>query len=287
MSVMLLISANLAFAADQPATPDAVEKLAVDVSGNGFSFFMGLGGSVVRYQETTRAYPIKSEVQVVNMILNSGALYALNEDYLFSVDNQSTFYPGNATESWNATRTFTVNTNTYNEGLLQQNNFSLSQSNTILMLHKRVTGGWFVMGGPSFGTSSFKRNAFVAVSGVAISSSTVEESTSEILANIGVGYESEQLKNKPSHFSFKVMIGAPVWRRLQNTDVPGVLFTSREGYDLALEGRYSWAIIKDAHIGLWGRLSDSIRGSQTIGSVELPDSRLDTASGGLELLWKL
>jgi hypothetical protein len=265
----------------------ADEVPAADVSEKGFSFFMGLGGSIVRYQETTRSYPIKSDVQASNMILNSGALYVLNEEYLFSVENMSTFYPGNATESWNATSTFTVNANTYNSGLLQQNNFSLSQSNTILMLHKRIESGWFVMGGPTFGTNSFRRNAFVAVSGVAISNSTVEESSSEILANLGIGFESEQLRNTPTHYSFSLTAGAPVWRRLQNTDVPNVVFSSTDGYDIALEGRYSWALRKDMHLGVWGRLSSSIRGSQTIGAAELPDTRLDTANFGLDLLWKL
>lgn len=265
----------------------AEEIPVADVSEKGFSFFMGLGASIVRYQEATRSFPIKSDVRVSNMILNSGALYALNEEYLFSIDNVSTFYPGNATESWNASNTFTVNSTTYNRGLLQQNNFSLSQSNTILMLHKRMENGWFVIGGSSFGTNSFKRNAFVATSGVAISNSTVEESSSEILANLGIGYESEQLLNRPTHYSIRLTAGVPVWRRLQNTDVPDVVFTSTNGFDIALEGRYSWALRKDVHLGVWGRMSNSIRGSQTIGTAELPDTQLDTANFGLDLLWKL
>jgi len=278
VSTCFFITGGAALAEDKPE---------VDVSKKGFSFFMGLGGSIVHYQETTRSFPIKSDVLASNMILNSGALYALDEDYLFSVENMSTFYPGNATESWNATSTFTVGANTYNRGLLQQNNFSLSQSNTILMLHKRIDGGWFVMAGPNFATNAFRRNAFVAVSGVAISNSTIEESASEILANLGIGFESEQLRNSPTHYSFSLTAGLPVWRRLQNTDVPDVVFSSTDGYDIALEGRYSWALRKDAHVGLWGRLSSSIRGSQTIGAAELPDTRLDTANFGLDLLWKL
>ena len=155
------------------------------------------------------------------------------------------------------------------------------------MLHKRIDGGWFVMAGPNFATNAFRRNAFVAVSGVAISNSTIEESASEILANLGIGFESEQLRNSPTHYSFSLTAGLPVWRRLQNTDVPDVVFSSTDGYDIALEGRYSWALRKDAHVGLWGRLSSSIRGSQTIGAAELPDTRLDTANFGLDLLWKL
>lgn len=265
----------------------ADEKPEIDVSERGFSFFMGLGGSIVRYQEATRGFPIKSDVQVINIILNSGALYALSNEYMFSIDNLSTFFPGNATESWNATRTFTFNSVTYNSGLLQQNNFSLSQSNTILMLHKRIENGLFVMGGPSFGTNSFKRNAFVATSGVDIPSSTVEEFTSEIMANLGIGYESEQLLDRPTHYSFRFTVGAPVWRRVQNTDAPNVFFTSTEGYDIVLEGRYSWAFRKDAHLGLWGRISSSVRGSQTLGAVELPDTELDAVNFGLDLLWKL
>ncbi|VVC83314.1 hypothetical protein [Sideroxydans sp. CL21] len=255
------------------------------LSDKGFSFFVGLAGSSVRYQENTGA--IKSKAQTNNLIINSGALYAIDHDYLLSIENQSTFYPGNATESWNATSPFSAGGYSFNTGLLQQDDFSLSQSSTRLFLHKRIANEWFVMGGPSFNTNSFKRSAFVAAQPGVNTSSVVEETASEILVNLGIGLESEQVLNRPDHYSLSLTAGVPVWRRVTNTDNPGDTFTNIQGYDVWLEGRYSWAIKNNIQIGLWGQLSNSSRGSQTIGLAELPNSRLETAGYGLELLWKL
>lgn len=254
---------------------------------SGFSFFMGLGQSTVRYQETASTLPVKSDVQVNNIILNSGALYALDYDYLFSIENLSTFYPGKATESWNATSAFTSGGYSFQSGLLQQNSFSLSQSTTRLYLHRRLADNWFVMGGPSFGSNSFKRYGFVAAQPGVNTGSVVEESSSEILVNLGLELESERVLNRPSHYSLSLSVGAPVWRRLQNTNYPNDTFDATQGYDVMLAGRYSWAIMRYAQIGLWGQLSTSHRGSQTIGNAELPSSKLDAASYGVELLWKI
>ena len=261
-----------------------------DLPEQGFSYFMGLGQIQTRYQESPSILPVKSTVKSSSLILISGALYALNRDFLFSMDNLTTFYPGTSTESWNATGP-TFNGVNLTSPLLQQNSFSLSQSSTQLLLHYRVKGQWFVIGGPSFVSHSFKRYSFVIGPDKAVStpsSTTVEESSNEVLLNMGVELESEQVLNQPDHYGLRLSVGLPVWRRLQNTSVPQYNFTSARGYDLSLDGRYSWAIRKDVQIGAWGRLSTSYRGNQTIGTtIEMPSSRLDSLGYGLELLWKL
>jgi hypothetical protein len=261
--------------------------LSDDVSQKGFSFFLGFGAASVRYQETSTLLPLKTSAQATNIILNSGALYALNKDYLFSIENQSTFYPQDVTESWNATAPFSCCGYSYKSGPLQQDNFSIYQSDTHAYLYKRLSGSLFLMAGPSFGSSTFKRSSFVAEQpGVNVNASVVEESSSEILGNIGIGIDSEQVNDKPSHYSFNVVVGLPVWRRVTNTGNTEV-FAGTQGYDVVVEGRYSWAIRKELHIGAWARYSDSFRGDQVLGGIELPQSQLESESTGLELLWKL
>ena len=302
-SNLIFISANhAAFAADEPIATDAqqpvkmssekpsvAEALSGDVSQKGFSFFLGLGLANVRYQETSTSIPTNSSAQATNLILNSGALYALNQDYLFSIEAQSTFYPQNVTESWTAPVPFSAGGYNFTSGMLQQDNFSISQSDTRLYLHKRISGNYFLLLGPSFDSSTFKRSMFVAYqTGVNVNNSTViEESSSEILGNIGIGIDTEQVINRPYHYSANITFGLPVWRRVTNTSYSLDTFTSTQGYDLAIEGRYSWAFRKDAQIGAWMRYSESIRGNQILGPVELPTSKMDSASFGLEILWKI
>lgn len=277
----ILCCANSVYAADAPPA---------DVSNQGFSYFMGLGQLQSRYQESVSIMPVKSKAQSSSLILISGALFAVNEEYLMSLDSMTTFYPNTATESWNAT-TATFNGIKLTNPLLQQNSYNLSVSNTQLYLHKRIEGDFFVFGGPSFASNSFRRYSFAQGPDKAIatpSSTTVEETSSEFLANVGIELESSQVRNAPNHYSIRLSAATPLWRRLQNTSLPQYVFSSAKGYDLGVEGRYSWAIHKNVQLGGWGRVAHSYRDKQLIGTtVELPASTLDTFGYGLELLWKL
>lgn len=79
----------------------------------------------------------------------------------------------------------------------------------------------------------------------------------------------------------------PLWRRLTNTESPTLQFDAAKGYDLSLEGSYSWALSRNIHLGSWGQWAVAHRGKQILGAAEMPKSRLDSLSYGLELLWKL
>lgn len=266
----------------------AAESPPVDTSNQGFSYFMGLGQMQSSYQESISILPVKSKAKSSSLILLSGALYVLNEDYMLSLDSLSTFYPASSTESWTSTSPV-FNGIKLTSPLLQQNSFSLSVSNTQLALHKRIEGDWFLFGGPTFVSSSFKRYAFVAGPDKAtnITNATVEESSSELLGNIGLALESAQVRDAVTHYSLRASAGTPLWRRLQNTSAPQTVFTSAKGYDLAIEGRYSWAIHQKVQLGTWGRLSHSYRGKEVQGRLEMPASTLDNMGLGIELLWKL
>jgi hypothetical protein len=259
-----------------------------DISDQGFSYFMGLGQMQSTYQEAVSILPVKSKAKSSSLILLSGALYVLDENYLLSLDSLSTFYPGSSNETWTATAPVFKGI-TLTSSLLQQNSYNLSLSNTQLALHRRITGDWFVFGGPTFASSSFKRYAFIAGPDNAtnITNATVEESASEVLGNIGLALESEQVRDAEIHYSLRASASTPVWRRLQNTSVSQAVFSSTKGYDLALEGRYSWSIHPKVQLGTWGRASHSYRGNEVQGRLELPASTLDNLGVGVELLWKL
>lgn len=257
----------------------------------GFSFFLGLGGQSVRYRESSSLLPVNSEVRTNSPMLMTGALYALDSQWLFSLDSEQTFYPSKSTETWTSTSP-SFNGVTLTSPVLQTNLATLSRSQIQILAHHRLEQQWFVIGGPTFRSQAFKRFAFAAGPDLAVNPSpdqTVEESTGEVLLNLGVALESEQVRAVPMHYGLRALVGVPLWRRLENTSQPRLSFDGTRGFDVSLEGRYSWALMNDVHLGGWGKWSLLRRSAQSAanGTVQLPASRQDGWSYGLELLWKL
>jgi len=268
------------------APPSAGELASAD---KGFSYFIGLARQNIHYRETGATLPFQSDARSGSALLVTGALYAVNPQLLLSLDAETTFYPGDTTEQWTA-RSDSFGGVALSSRLLQTNGFNLAQSRTQLLGHYRLQQPWFGLGGLAMHTQSFRRYSFKAGPDDAVatpSGTTVEESTAEVLLNLGVGLESEQVRGEANHYGVRATLGVPLWRRLRNTTVPGVQFDGRSGVDLALEGRYSWAVHRNIHIGLWGQWLLSQRGQQAVDRVEVPKSRFDSLSYGLELLWKL
>ena len=272
-------TATMAADADGPAKADDL----------GFSYFLGLGGQTAQYRETSDLVPVKSRAATTSPLVITGALYAINRDVLFSLDTQSTFAPGDTTEKWTAT-TLQFNGQTLTDPVVQRNGFSLTQNTTRLLGLYRIVGDWFAVAGPALHTQTFKRYSFTQGTDQAVSlptDRTVEESTSEVLANLGVGLESGRVRGQALHYGVRAMVGLPVWSRTDNTQAPDVHFKSAAGVDLSLEGRISWAVVDNIHVGLWGQWLASERRRTIEGESELPRNRLTSTSYGLELLWKL
>ncbi len=267
---------------------------AAQAEEGGFSYVMGVGRQDFRYTETGSNLPFKSEGRSGGPLLVTGALYQLPGGVLFSLDSENTFYPGRGQETWRATSTV-FNGVTLSTPELQRNGFSLRQSHTQLAGHwpvlTPVSAKTYALGGLGMRTQSFKRYSFEVGPDGAVSvpkGTTVEESTSEVLLHLGLALESGPLRGQPTHYGLRVSVAKPVWRRVENTSQPQALFTGTNGWDLAVEGRYSWAVVPHVHLGAWGKLTTAQRGTQALGAnLELPRSRLDSVAGGLELLWKL
>ncbi|MDP4299799.1 hypothetical protein [Leptothrix discophora] len=263
----------------------------------GYSYFIGLARQRLSYQEYASLLPVRSKAVVNNPLLVSGALYALAPDILFSLDNESSFAPSSGQERWTAP----VATLFPNDPpaapiattvpLVQTNGVRISDSSTRLLGLFRLQGPWFVHAGPSFHSQSFRRFAFQAGVDQAVKvadTDTVEETSAEVLWHLGAGYESERVRGVPVHLGWRVDWALPAWRKVENTGHPGAVFgQTRGGYDLGLEGRASWALIDHVHLGLWARLQTSRRPVDRQGNVELPRTRQDNQSLGVEFLWKL
>lgn len=281
---VLLVVATTAAEAQSPAV-----NASNDVGDLGFSYFLGLGGQTARYREDSALVPVKSRATTTSPLIITGALYAINHDVLFSLGSETTFAPGSTTEKWTATA-LQFNGQTLTDPVVQHNGFSLTQNTTQLLGLYRIAGDWFAVAGPSLHTQTFKRYSFTQGVDRAVSlpnDHTVEESTSEVLANLGVGLESGKVRGQSLHYGVRAMVGLPVWSRTDNTESPGVNFKSASGYDLSLEGRVSWAVVENIHVGLWGQWLASERRRAITGDFELPQNRLMSTSYGLELLWKL
>lgn len=281
---LALATATTAASAQAPATPSPASA-----EDRGFSYFMGVGAQRLTYREKPSIVPAESRARVTNPLLITGAVYAVNADTLLALDSEATFAPGTVTERWTATAS-TIGGNPVNDPLLQTNRFSLTESNTRLLLHYRLRQQWFVVGGPAFHSQSFKRFGFQAGPDNLVTlpaDRTVEESVSEVLLHAGLALESERVRNSRHHYSLRATLGVPVWRKLENTAFPNETFSGTGGYDASLAARYSHTLVPNVHVGLWGQWSHAFRNAQTSGNLEVPKSTLSGVAAGVELLWKL
>jgi len=274
-----LLSAALALAAGQAMAADG-----------GFSYVMGIGGQSFRYEEKTAGLPVNSVGRSSGPLLVTGALYELPGGHMFSLDNETTFYPGRGSETWRS-RSDVFNGVALSNRELQRNAFSLRQSHTQLGGHWRLSPTWFASGGVALRTLSFKRYSFVIGPDAAVvtpTSTTVEETMSEVMGSAGLALESGPLRGRDVHYGLRFSLGVPLWRRVDNTSQPLATFKGTRGWDVAVEGRYSRAVLSNVHLGTWGKWAMSQRGVQTLGStLELPTSRMYSLAAGVELLWKL
>lgn len=288
------LAATLGVAAAIPAWAQSAAAPAMTLEqvrrDKGFSYFMGIAQQRLTYREEVSVLPVRSRASVVNPLLVSGALYEIDKQTLLSVDSETTFAPGRSTERWTATAA-QFNGTTLTDPLVQSNGFRLSESSLRLLAHSRVNGPWFVVTGPAFHSQSFRRFSFQAGPDRAVDVSgtgTVEETAAEVLWQAGVALDSERVRSSANHYGLRATIALPLWRRVDNTSQPETSFSRTSGgYDLNLEGRYSVAVAEHIHLGAWGRYALSRRPGERQGMLELPRSRLDNLSYGLELLWKL
>ena len=105
IAAALLCAATGARAASEMPTPvPMTAPTTTEALGDkGFSYFIGLSQLHSHYREDVHLMPIRSKVTASSPLLVTGALYAVTPDWLLSLDNETTFAPRAATETWTAT----------------------------------------------------------------------------------------------------------------------------------------------------------------------------------------
>lgn len=292
LTLPLGVALMLAFSAPAHAAEGAAPAPADE---RGFSYFMGVGRHSVSYKESPVTLSVRSQAKASSPLLTTGALYVLGTETLLSLDSETTFAPGTTTETWHTSLPMgTVVPSdrgpvAITSPLLQTNRFSLYQTTGRLLLQHRLRKQLFAFGGAAFHTHSFKRFGFTAGPDnvVNVPVGTIEETVSETLLNLGLALESERVRGSQDHYTLRVGLGVPVWRRVQNTDFPNNSFDGTGGYDVSVSGRYSYALRPNVHVGGWGQVTQGERRRQTQGAAELPKSEMRSLSYGIELLWKL
>lgn len=285
-----LTALAIAAPAAEPVTAPAPDQAAGQAAESGFSYFVGLAVQRSRYRETATSLPVRSQASSSSPLLVTGALYAVTPDWLASLDNETTFAPSTVTETWTATAP-SISGVTLSSPVLQTNQFRFSDTVTRVLAHRRVQDQYFVLGGLALRSQSFRRFGYVAGPDAVVSvtpGQTTEETQAEVLLQLGAALESEVLRGRDRHYGVRLLLGVPIWRRVENTAFPQSRFDRLGGWDLALEARYSRALARDVQLGGWFKVSHSSRPGQSgAGGIELPSHRLGQAALGAELLWKL
>lgn len=285
-----LTALAIAAPAAEPVTAPAPDQAAGQAAESGFSYFVGLAVQRSRYRETATSLPVRSQASSSSPLLVTGALYAVTPDWLASLDNETTFAPSTVTETWTATAP-SISGVTLSSPVLQTNQFRFSDTVTRVLAHRRVQDQYFVLGGLALRSQSFRRFGYVAGPDAVVRvtpGQTTEETQAEVLLQLGAALESEVLRGRDLHYGVRLLLGVPIWRRVENTAFPQSRFDRLGGWDLALEARYSRALARDVQLGGWFKVSHSSRPGQSgAGGIELPSHRLGQAALGAELLWKL
>lgn len=252
----------------------------------GFSYFT-TGFEHVSYQEEIPG--MSSSVAVLSPVINTGALYDLNEKWGFSLDAFSTFSSSNCLETWK-------NKN----GLSQTNQFQYNKTATNVLLHYKITPAWRIVMGPSFTYQTYKRfqrKSFQPNNPTFVG--TWEENSSDIFLDAGIAYNSDSLySDERWHSYFKATAGLPLWSATRNTAIDNVTFNDFSIRATA-EGGIAYQLVKGVNLGWYLQLGFEKRfqeGPQfwriddNTGKplyVTLPAAETLSISSGLQLLWQL
>ncbi len=200
----------------------------------GYSYFT-LGLENIIYQESGDA---SSHVNLLNPILNTGGLYAINDQWDFSIDALATFSPQNGEEEW-----------TWKGDVIQRNQVEYLRTATNVYLHYKLQENWRIIGGSSLTYQTFTRYGIESGSHNEHFYGTWEENSTDIFVDLGVAYDSGTLYGEsPWKLSGKAMLGVPLWSKTENTQFDALAFN-----DFAvranLEGTLSYRVTDGVSLG--------------------------------------
>ncbi|WP_158132886.1 outer membrane beta-barrel protein [Vibrio navarrensis] len=255
----------------------------------GYSYFT-FGLENITYQENFPA--TQSEVIATNLVLNSGGLYRINDQFDFSIDALATFSPSSADEEWHQ-----------GGQLMQTNQFEYTKASTTVLLHYKWQDDWRLVAGPAFSYQTYKRFALRGENGyvnpVFSEDSTWEEKSTDIFLDAGIAYDSGHLYGaSPWRVSGRWTAGIPVWSVTENTRFANVQFDDF-GFRTSAEASLSYRIMPGLSLAWYVMMgyekrfeSDPqnvmIKDAQGVPQQRqawLPDADTWTLSSGIQALW--
>jgi len=195
-----------------PSTLSANEK-----SYDGYSYIaIGINHTTYKERVTTQSgTSVHSKASTTDTYYMTGGLVRFNKDIDFSYDLASTLYPNNLTED------------VYLNGTYQPNHATILLNHMSYLLHYKLTPNHRIVAGGSYILNTFKRFDFMNLP----TQGMVEERSASVTADIGYWYESIPAAVKGFRFTFKALLGLPIWQKTTNTNTTSIDFSNPDGYN--------------------------------------------------------
>lgn len=264
------------------------------VSYDGYAF-MVLGSESVNYQEKASLGPIESSVSANNIVLVSGGLTRVNDDFDFSIVTTSTLFANSATEQWRLSGDYgSLTKNT----LLQENSFDIIGSKFKMLIHYKQTQNFRFVFGPAYTLDTFKRYNWESKNPVVSDEVSIqEERYASLHAHLGIAYESYAAAIEGFRYSLELTYGQPLWQEVKNTkeEYNNLEYSSHKGHNIDASMNATYTLDKGIEVGLYLAYSQQYREAGEIQrvnindelfDVEWPENYLTHYRSGLIFVWK-
>jgi len=211
---------------------------------DGYSY-MAIGLNSVTYQEHViiQSGDTVSKVQTTDVYYLTGGLIRFAEKIDFSYDLASTLYPNDATEDF------------YANGVYLSNQADILLNSMTYLLHYKFTPNHRIVAGGSYILNTFKRFDFMN----SPTQGVVEERSASLTADIGYWYESSPAAIKGLRFTFKALLGLPIWQKTTNTNTITIDFDNTDGYNADTSIWLNYTLYPGLEVGLMTGYSYMLR----------------------------
>jgi hypothetical protein len=216
--------------------------------------FLGIGPTIVDYEETTRASSslhISSDAHGTLLSQRSGAYVSYSDDWGFYFNTTSYVGTNTIDEEWDI-----------NDTLVQENVFSLKRTAVQLLITKRVTGNHYAVFGGANIEKSFTRYGWTyspqSEYNVSQETRNITEDISQLVAYFGYEYNEFFTTKEPGwRYQFQALAGIPLYSEtLNNAEGDNTFDSSLDGYlfrfsptvGYQLNGNFMAAIAVDINI---------------------------------------
>jgi hypothetical protein len=262
----------------------------------GYSYAI-IGLERLSYTEKVSILPLETQVVATSPMSITGGVYRYNDRWDFSLDAMATLLPSASKETWSINASTAGDdfkqSNNIGNNTLQQDSFELANSSLQFLTHYKFNEQARWLTGMKFTRHNFKRFDFESehTQIVSLETGVIEEKVGALALELGVGYESAPVQNTDNRYNARLLFGIPVWRSTENTGISGVEFSESSGWGFVVDASYTFQILKNIQLGVYGAYDYILRGGSKItrnNSVfELPKNIVEFVRIGINFVWKL